>query len=250
MINGASDDPSRSPIGVRPDRRPLVLCRHLDRVNQLTLPPVRITSVDQWSEPGLLPIGDAAHVISPVGGNGLNFAVLDAVAAANRLVGPLLADVVDPAAVDVATAAVETAAVRWSTATSSSRSGPSAARCAGCAPLIRARRGSCGCSRPSPVSPCWSRAGASGRSPRRRSTPGSESGDGHPSLSGGTGRGQRADATRRSPSSRSSFRRAKRCARFGRLPDRQKLWTVPAGGWMCAPSHRRTVAPSRAGSVG
>ncbi len=109
MINGASDDPSRSPIGVRPDRRPLVLCRHLDRVNQLTLPPVRITSVDQWSEPGLLLIGDAAHVISPVGGNGLNFAVLDAVAAANRLVGPLLADVVDPAAVDVATAAVETA---------------------------------------------------------------------------------------------------------------------------------------------
>jgi 2-polyprenyl-6-methoxyphenol hydroxylase-like FAD-dependent oxidoreductase len=81
----------------------------LTAVNQLTLLPVRITSTDRWSEPGLLLIGDAAHVISPVGGNGLNFAVLDAVEAANRLVGPLLADPVDPAAVDAATAAVETA---------------------------------------------------------------------------------------------------------------------------------------------
>ena len=70
---------------------------------------MRITSVDRWSEPGLLLIGDAAHVISPVGGNGLNFAVLDAVEAANRLVGPLLADPVDPEAVDAATAAVEAA---------------------------------------------------------------------------------------------------------------------------------------------
>ena len=81
----------------------------LSEVNQLTLLPVRITSVDRWSEPGLLLIGDAAHVISPVGGNGLNFAVLDAVEAANRLVGPLLADPVDPEAVDAATAAVEAA---------------------------------------------------------------------------------------------------------------------------------------------
>ena len=41
--------------------------------NQLTLLPVRITTVDRWTEPGLLLIGDAAHVISPVGGNGINF---------------------------------------------------------------------------------------------------------------------------------------------------------------------------------
>jgi 2-polyprenyl-6-methoxyphenol hydroxylase-like FAD-dependent oxidoreductase len=81
----------------------------LTDVNQLALLPVRITRVDRWSEPGLLLIGDAAHVISPVGGNGLNFAVLDAVEAANRLVGPLSAEPVDPAAVDAATAAVETA---------------------------------------------------------------------------------------------------------------------------------------------
>ena len=70
---------------------------------------MRITRTDRWSEPGLLLIGDAAHVISPVGGNGVNFAVLDAVEAANRLVGPLLADRVEPAAVDDAAAEVEAA---------------------------------------------------------------------------------------------------------------------------------------------
>ena len=63
----------------------------LTDVNQLTLLPIRITQLDRWSEPGLLLIGDAAHVISPVGGNGINFAIVDAAEAANRLVGPLTA---------------------------------------------------------------------------------------------------------------------------------------------------------------
>lgn len=61
----------------------------LEDTNQLTLLPIRITKLDRWSEPGLLLIGDAAHVISPVGGNGINFAIVDAAEAANRLVGPL-----------------------------------------------------------------------------------------------------------------------------------------------------------------
>jgi 2-polyprenyl-6-methoxyphenol hydroxylase-like FAD-dependent oxidoreductase len=43
----------------------------------------------RWYRPGLLCIGDAAHAMSPVGGVGINLAILDAVAAANRLVGPL-----------------------------------------------------------------------------------------------------------------------------------------------------------------
>ncbi|WP_440902389.1 FAD-dependent monooxygenase [Actinosynnema sp.] len=68
--------------------------------NQLTLLPIRITEVDRWSRPGLLLIGDAAHVISPVGGNGINFAMIDAAEAANLLVGPLRGG--DAEAIDVA----------------------------------------------------------------------------------------------------------------------------------------------------
>jgi 2-polyprenyl-6-methoxyphenol hydroxylase-like FAD-dependent oxidoreductase len=79
----------------------------LSDVNQLTLLPIRITRTDRWSEPGLLLLGDAAHVISPVGGNGINFAIIDAAEAANRLVGPLSSAAPDPAAVDAAAAAVE-----------------------------------------------------------------------------------------------------------------------------------------------
>src|SRR3954452_8971930 len=79
----------------------------LTDMDQLTLLPIRITALDRWSEPGLLLIGDAAHVISPVGGNGINFAIVDAAEAANRLVGPLSAAEVDPAAVDAAAAEVE-----------------------------------------------------------------------------------------------------------------------------------------------
>ncbi|MGW4528718.1 FAD-dependent oxidoreductase [Amycolatopsis sp. NPDC004378] len=54
--------------------------------SQTTLLSVDISRVDTWHRPGLLLIGDAAHVISPVGGNGILMAIQDAVAAANRLV--------------------------------------------------------------------------------------------------------------------------------------------------------------------
>lgn len=43
----------------------------------------------RWYRPGLLFIGDAAHAMSPVGGVGINYAIQDAVAAANVLTGPL-----------------------------------------------------------------------------------------------------------------------------------------------------------------
>ncbi|MET1071315.1 MAG: FAD-dependent monooxygenase, partial [Umezawaea sp.] len=52
---------------------------------------VQIAHAPRWHRPGLLLIGDAAHVISPVGGNGILMAVQDAVATANRLV-PALRD--------------------------------------------------------------------------------------------------------------------------------------------------------------
>ena len=45
--------------------------------------------VEKWYQPGLLLIGDAAHVMSPVGGVGINYAIQDAVATANLITGPL-----------------------------------------------------------------------------------------------------------------------------------------------------------------
>ena len=45
--------------------------------------------VDTWSAPGLFVLGDAAHTMSPVGGQGVNVALRDALVTANHLV-PLL----------------------------------------------------------------------------------------------------------------------------------------------------------------
>ena len=50
---------------------------------------VTVDRLRKWSRPGLICIGDAAHAMSPIGGVGINMAVQDAVAAANRLAGPL-----------------------------------------------------------------------------------------------------------------------------------------------------------------
>ena len=51
---------------------------------------VESSRIPTWHREGLLAIGDAAHVMSPIGGVGINYAVQDAVAAANLLAGPLL----------------------------------------------------------------------------------------------------------------------------------------------------------------
>jgi len=57
-----------------------------DDVKLLT---VTVDRLRKWWRPGLLCIGDAAHAMSPIGGVGVNMAVQDAVAAANRLASPL-----------------------------------------------------------------------------------------------------------------------------------------------------------------
>ena len=56
---------------------------------QLSLLSVQSSFVSRWYRPGLLLIGDAAHVMTPVGGVGINYAIQDAVAAASLLSGPL-----------------------------------------------------------------------------------------------------------------------------------------------------------------
>jgi 2-polyprenyl-6-methoxyphenol hydroxylase-like FAD-dependent oxidoreductase len=57
--------------------------------HQLTLLSVESNLCPRWHKPGLLLIGDAAHVMSPVGGVGINYAIQDAVVAANVLAAPL-----------------------------------------------------------------------------------------------------------------------------------------------------------------
>ena len=59
-----------------------------------------------WAKPGVLLIGDAAHTMSPVGAQGVNVALRDAVVAANQLVPALRANA-DALALDAAAAGVE-----------------------------------------------------------------------------------------------------------------------------------------------
>ena len=57
--------------------------------SQIAFLSVESTRLKRWYRPGLLLIGDAAHVMSPVGGVGINYAIQDAVVAANVLSEPL-----------------------------------------------------------------------------------------------------------------------------------------------------------------
>ena len=63
--------------------------------------------VTRWSAPGALLIGDAAHTMSPVGAQGVNIALIDAIVAANRLVPVLSCDTPDPIDLANALAAIE-----------------------------------------------------------------------------------------------------------------------------------------------
>ena len=69
------------------------LARHAESLTdwqQVSLLSVESSRCPRWYMPGLLLIGDAAHAMSPVGGVGINYAVQDAVVAANVLTRTLL----------------------------------------------------------------------------------------------------------------------------------------------------------------
>lgn len=62
--------------------------------------------LERWTAPGLLLIGDAAHPMSPVGAQGINIALRDALVAANHLV-PVLSREASHAEIDAAAARVQ-----------------------------------------------------------------------------------------------------------------------------------------------
>ncbi|MBA3357297.1 MAG: FAD-dependent oxidoreductase [Pyrinomonadaceae bacterium] len=64
---------------------------YLQDWKQVSVLSVESSRMRTWYKPGLLLIGDAAHVMSPVGGVGINYAIQDAVVAANVLTEPLKA---------------------------------------------------------------------------------------------------------------------------------------------------------------
>ncbi len=75
------------------------LQRHRDQSVQPFLLDAVSDCVEQWSIPGVLLIGDAAHTMSPVAGQGLNLALRDALVTANHL-RPLLDPLVRSSALD------------------------------------------------------------------------------------------------------------------------------------------------------
>ena len=61
----------------------------LQEWKQISVLSVESSRVPRWYRSGLLLIGDAAHVMSPVGGVGINYAIQDAAATANLLTDTL-----------------------------------------------------------------------------------------------------------------------------------------------------------------
>lgn len=77
---------------------PTWLAQHLQKHAQDLERPLLLSVVvgrcPQWSVPGLLVLGDAAHPMSPIRAQGINMALRDVIVAANHLV-PLLQDAVN-----------------------------------------------------------------------------------------------------------------------------------------------------------
>ncbi len=63
---------------------------HYHALRKTVLLDVMVGRLDSWTAPGQLLLGDAAHPMSPIGGQGLNLALRDAIVAANHLCPALL----------------------------------------------------------------------------------------------------------------------------------------------------------------
>ena len=80
---------------------------HRDVVHKPFLLEAVSDCVQRWSTPGALVIGDAAHTMSPVGGQGINIALRDAIVAANHLVPVLSQPAPDGSALGAALDAIQ-----------------------------------------------------------------------------------------------------------------------------------------------
>jgi len=80
---------------------------HIGSIRKPFLLDVVSDCVERWSVPGALVIGDAAHTMSPVGGQGINIALRDTIIAANHLVPVLSESSLDPSRLAAALLEIE-----------------------------------------------------------------------------------------------------------------------------------------------
>lgn len=101
-----SDDWKDHLASVLPPPLADMFAKERDRASDPFLLDVVCGMLPKWSVPGLVLMGDAAHPMSPVGAQGINIALRDAIVLANRL-GPLLLQGNGPEALDAAAGAFE-----------------------------------------------------------------------------------------------------------------------------------------------